>query len=314
MRNNNNPYFLIGNQYREKKLEKYDYIDKMHKNNKVLYYLSSWMKHTDVQKIEILDDLLIFTTRKRSIKMAFRGVDRRGVPFDLLNFGEYEKEDEVVLNYLIESNKVILDVGANVGWYSILFSRMNPEASIYAFEPIQETYDYLVTNLTLNACSNVSHYQVGLKDKSGTASYFYFPEGSVLASEENVIECEKAKNVTCPVKKMDEFTDEHKILDKVGFIKCDVEGAEKLVLDGGLETIERSLPALFIELFERWTLKFNYHPNEVIELLSRYGYKCYIFMSEKLVELVEYKEFEDERLNFFFLHSDKHKNVINKFR
>lgn len=308
-----NPILELVDEYKAKQIEKYDYIDKMHKYNKSLSYLSNRIKDTDVQKIEVLDDILIFTTRRMGIKLAFRGLDRRGVPFDLINFGEYEKEDEPVLFSLVKRSKVILDVGANLGWYSILFSKLNPQSLIYSFEPIQETYDYLVTNLTLNSCSNVKHYQIGLKDKKGVADYYYFPEGSVLASEKNVIECNKAKILSCNVEKLDGFAHSVGIKHSIDLIKCDVEGAEKLVVEGGLDSIKKGTPALFIELFERWTQKFEYHPNELIALLGEIGYKCFMYHQDNLEEFKEYRELENERLNFFFLHPNKHQEIIDSF-
>lgn len=308
-----NPINDLIREYNSKVIGKYDFIDKMHKYNKSLFYISNRIKDTDIQKIEILNDLLIFTTRRMGIKLAFSGIDRRGVPFDLINFGEYEKEDEEILNALIEKSHIIFDIGANIGWYSILFSKKNLESIIYSFEPIEETYDYLVTNLVLNQCTNVKHFNIGLKERNGIADYYYFPEGSVLASEKNVIDCSKAKKISCCVKKLDDFAKEMKISDGIDLIKCDVEGAEKLVVEGGLEIIKNSLPALFIELFERWTQKFGYHPNELIYLLSTIGYQCYIYIQGTLIELKEYKELEDERLNFFFLHPAKHKDIIRKF-
>lgn len=313
LKNIKNPINDLIDEYNSKNIEKYDFIDKMHKYNKSLFYISNRIKNTDIQKIEIFDDLLIFTTRRIGIKLAFTGVDRRGVPFDLINFGQYEKEDEPVLFSLVKKSKVILDVGANLGWYSILFSKLNPRSLIYSFEPIQETYNYLITNLTLNHCSNVNHYQVGLKEKKGVADYYYFPEGSVLASERNVIECNKARKVSCNVEKLDDFANSAGIDHSIDLIKCDVEGAEKLVIEGGLDSIRKGLPALFIELFERWTQKFKYHPNELISLLGNLGYKCFMYIQDSLEEFTEYKELEDERLNFFFLHPIKHKEVINEF-
>lgn len=305
-----NPIEKLVSAYKEKKIEKYNYIDKMQSFNKTLFHLSKRLKTTDVHKIEIQDDLLLFTTRKDHIKLAFNGLDRRGVPFDILNFGFYEKEDEEVLFYLLKKNAVILDIGANIGWYSLLFSKRLPQSKIYAFEPIQDTYKNLVTNINLNKSDNIFPFNMGLSEKRSFLTYYYFPEGSVLASEKNLINCPKAKQVTCQVDALDTFISTQR-LDQLDFIKCDVEGAELSVIKGGLNTIKNFLPILFIELFERWTLQFNYHPNDVIYLLKTIGYKCFLANKDRLDICPIYKETEEERLNFFFLHSLKHRDLIN---
>lgn len=278
--------------------------------NKILFYLSKRLKNTDIHKIEIQDDLLLFTTRKDHIKLAFNGLDRRGVPFDMLNFDYYEKEDEEILFSLLKKNAVILDIGANIGWYSLLFSKRLAQSKIYAFEPIQDTYKNLVTNINLNKSSNIFSFNLGLSEKKGSLTYYYFPEGSVLASEKNLINCPKAKQVTCQVDALDAFILTQK-LDQLDFIKCDVEGAELSVIKGGLASIKKFLPILFIELFERWTLQFNYHPNDVIDLLKTIGYKCFLANKGSLDSCPIYKETEEERLNFFFLHFLKHRDLIN---
>lgn len=64
-------------------------------------------------------------------------------------------------------------------------------------------------------------------------------------------------------KKMDDWNKENNIYPD--FIKCDVEGAELLVLKGGEETLKSKKPVIFIELIRKWAQKFNYHPNEVIK-------------------------------------------------
>ncbi|MBS0620992.1 MAG: FkbM family methyltransferase [Verrucomicrobia bacterium] len=297
--------------YKDKQLEKYDYIDKMQTYNKTLFYLSERIKNTDIEKIEILDDMLLFTTRQDNIKLAFNGLDRRCVPFDIINFSYYEKEDEKVLFNIIEDDAVIFDIGANIGWYSLLFSKRLPKAKIFTFEPIENTYKYLITNLTLNAATNVIPFNFGLSDKEGSSSYYFFPEGSVLASEKNLINCPKAQEVRCKVDKLDRFLIDHK-LDRIDLIKCDVEGAELSVLSGGINTIKTFLPIIFIELFERWSIQFNYHPNDVIHLLNDIGYDCFLANEDKLEPCSAYKETKEERLNFFFLHRKKHRHIIDK--
>ncbi len=297
--------------YKDGEIEKYDYIDKMQSFNKTLFYLSERLKNTDIEKIEIQDGLLLFTTRRDNIKLVFNGLDRRGVPFDILNFDSYEHEDEIVLFNLLEDNAVILDVGANIGWYSILFSKRFPQSKIYSFEPIQDTYKYLVTNVVLNHASNVFPFNIGLSEKEGSSTFFYFPGGSVLASEKNLIQCSKAQETVCKVDLLDKFITTLKV-DRLDLIKCDVEGAELFVIKGGISSIKEFLPIIFIELFERWTLQFNYHPNEIIQMLNEAGYECFLANKNKLEKCPVYKESKEERLNFFFLHSIKHRNLIDK--
>ena len=94
------------------------------------------MKEAEIGKIEIQDDRLVFKKRKDGVKMVFNGRDRRGVPYDILNFGSYDKKDTKVLFSLLEDNAVILDIGANIVWCFFLFSKRLLHSTIYAFEPL----------------------------------------------------------------------------------------------------------------------------------------------------------------------------------
>ena len=306
-----NPIKELVSLYKEKKIEKYSYIDKLHHINKSLFYIAERLPDTDIEKIEIQDGSLLFTTRKDGIKLTFNGLDRRGVPFDILNFEYYEKEDEDILFSVLEDDAVILDIGANIGWYSLLFSKRLPRSTIYSFEPIEDTYKHLSKNIALNGASNIFPFNLGLSDKEGHITYYYFAGGSVLASEKNLIGCSKAKETICKVDTLNHFLS-HQNINKLDFIKCDVEGAELFVIRGGIDIIKKFSPIIFMELFERWALQFNYHPNDVINLLKDLGYECFLANGNKLESCPAYKETEEERLNFFFLHSKKHKNLIDK--
>ena len=66
---------------------------------------------------------------------------------------------------------------------------------------------------------------------------------------------------------MDEWAKKNQI-SRVDFIKCDVEGAELFVYKGGMEIIENSKPLIFSEMLRKWSAKFGYHPNDIIDLLA----------------------------------------------
>lgn len=307
-----NPIKDLVSRYKDGMLERYEFIDKMQSFNKVLFYFSERLKEINIQRIEIQDGMLLFTTRREGIKLLFNGVDRRGVPFDILNFGSYEEEDEPVLFNLLSEESIIFDVGANIGWYSLLFSKKMPRSKVYSFEPITETYGYLVANIALNGATNLSHFNLGLSEKEQLSTFYYFPGGSVLASERNLINCSKATKRICQMESLDCFVSNHNI-ENIDLIKCDVEGGELSVIKGGINSIKKFLPILFIELFERWTLQFDYRPDDLIRTLRDIGYECFLAKGNHLEPCPVYRESEEERLNFFFLHSKKHQKLLKKY-
>ncbi len=123
------------------------------------------------------------------------------------------------------------------------------------------------------------------------------------------MQVETIQKISCRVKKLDDFVSANNL--KVDFIKCDVEGAELFVFQGGIKTIEVNKPIIFTEMLRKWSMHFNYHPNDIIKLLNDLGYRCFTAKGEYLVEFFKMDENTVET-NFFFLHSIKHIAKVNQ--
>jgi hypothetical protein len=116
--------------------------------------------------------------------------------------------------------------------------------------------------------------------------------------------------VQAQVKKLDEcFSD---ISNKIDFIKCDVEGAELLVFQGGINILTQHKPIIFSEILRKWSAKFNYHPNDILSLLKEIGYQCFVVHHEKLLSINKVTD-DTIETNFFFLHTTKHAEHIKIF-
>jgi FkbM family methyltransferase len=310
---NKNPIDSSIKEYKKGKLEKYEYIRRMHHINRNLHYIAKHLKYTDIEKIEIsATEGLLFTTKKDGLKLNFSGLDRRGAPFEILNFGSYEEGDNFILFNLIQDGDTIFDVGSNIGWYSALFSKKFPMSKIYAFEPIAETFQFLKKNIHLNNCHNVLLNNCGISNKNGSVKFYYFPEGSIIASQKNLIDCVKAREVCCKIITLDEFVEQSQI-EKLDMLKCDIEGGELYAIEGGLKALKKFKPKILMELCHRWTSAFGYHPNDIIQKFAEIGYKCFSPENNYLLEIDSLNEnIEEEKLNYFFLHKIKHKNIIRK--
>jgi hypothetical protein len=114
----------------------------------------------------------------------------------------------------------------------------------------------------------------------------------------------------CQVRTLDSFTAETGT--RVDFIKCDVEGAELLVFQGGIETIRRDKPVVLSEILRKWSAKFNYDPNEIFALFREIGYQVYTAHGGKLVEFGLMDE-NTIPTNYFFLHPEKHAELVRRY-
>jgi FkbM family methyltransferase len=209
---------------------------------------------------------------------------------------------------MIHPGETVMDIGANFGWYAMNIAKYFPESNVLSFEPIPDTYKFLSANIQLNNIRNIEIFNFGFSDKAGTENLYFDPKLSVNASLANLSDSENAVKVACHFDTLDHFVFSKGL--HVDFIKCDVEGAELLVFKGGREVIARDKPVVFSEMLRKWSAKFDYHPNEIIELFDSLGYSCYTIVNEVLSSCSHVDESTVET-NFFFLHDTEHKNILN---
>jgi FkbM family methyltransferase len=280
----------------------------MHKHHEVLYSYADYLINVDIQSIEISESGIIVKTKETGIRLLVDREDKRIAPVEILNFGACEPEELGMVRTLIQSTYrhgyTLYDIGANIGYHSLWILNYFKDINIHAFEPIPKTYGYLMNNLALNNVSNIATYNFGLSDKDTTFDFYCYKGGSVNASMANVSDSKDVERVTCSVTTLDNFTDKEGV-ERVDFIKCDVEGAEKFVVLGGLKTINRDKPIIFLEILRKWSAKFNYHPNEILTILANAGYLCYVITNGKLEKFTKVDE-NTLATNYFFVHEDKH--------
>ena len=127
----------------------------------------------------------------------------------------------------------------------------------------------------------------------------------------NVSERETVEQMNCRVERLDDFALSNQ--KSVDFIKCDVEGAELLVFKGALETLKKDKPIVFSEMLRKWSAKYDYHPNDIIELFSGFGYRCFTTNGRGKLKAFTQMTQETIETNYFFLHKEKHAKAISKY-
>jgi FkbM family methyltransferase len=320
----------IKNQYYKKKITKAKFIKKIYnKYHHSLFEYSDLINKTDIKKIEITDSELSTISKKYGIKVFFPRYDHRSAPLECLNFGTYEKKELQAILQIMPKNGNFLDIGANIGWYSLITAKIYNKLKVHSFEPIKKTYGYLLKNVKCNFLKNIKTYNFGFYSENKKIQFYTYPEGTGNSSIRNL---SKRKNVELQksyVKILDDFVSEKKI--KVDFIKCDVEGAELFVFFGAKKVLLNDSPVVFCEMLRKWSKKFKYHPNEIILLFRRFGYKCFYisnlrnqkilkknrleFYFNKKIKLKEIKKISSKtkETNFLFIHQVKHNRIIKKF-
>jgi FkbM family methyltransferase len=288
------------------------YVTEMQTHHVQLLDYAAFLPGSDIARIEITDGCVVLTSRSTGLKFRYEDRFDRYSALTLLNLGAYESVDCGALLRFAgalagDGPFTFLDIGANGGWYALNLAQRFPAATVHAFEPVPATFRGLALNLEANGFSNVRLHNLGLMNEEGTQPFFFDPTISGRASARNLVDDPEALPVACPVTRLDTFARAHGLAPDV--VKVDVEGAELMVFQGGLETLARHRPLIMAELLRKWARKFGYHPDAVIALLAGLGYRCFFLEEGKLVELLAMTE-DVVATNFFFLHQDKHAALL----
>lgn len=142
-------------------------------------------------------------------------------------FNRYEIETTRFFQKHIQKGSVVIDVGANLGYYTRLFSKLvGPTGYVYAFEPDIENYEYLERNV--RGISNVRTFNVAVTDKVGITDFYHVIGATGIHTTLKVPDSEKR---TVPSISLDDFIEKNNIAH-VAAVKIDVEGAEPIVFQG----------------------------------------------------------------------------------
>jgi len=153
--------------------------------------------------------------------------------------GSYEYEKQLVFTQTITKGSVVFDIGAHVGFYTLLSSVLvQNQGRVFAFEPLPRNVMYLSEHIRINNVSNVQIVKVAITNACGQ---FYFDD-SAGNSMGKIADSGRIQVKTVSIDKL--------VVDGTiplpDFMKIDVEGAEYLVLTGAQKTIAIAKPTLFL--------------------------------------------------------------------
>jgi FkbM family methyltransferase len=157
----------------------------------------------------------------------------------------HEPKTTELLARLSQEAENIIDVGANLGWFSCIAASIS-DGTVHAFEMDEDNLHLLNTNITLNGLQNVSVNHAAVTNSKGHVSYWKEP-GSAGVAHSFVRENEgKQERVQVEATTLDRYTEDH--CQSVELIKIDVEGAAQKVLEGGQRTIREDHPHILLEV------------------------------------------------------------------
>ena len=193
--------------------------------------------------------------------------------------GEYEPELQMVSAHILQDRRGrLIDVGANMGSYCLPLAKQFPAVEIIAFEPQQAIFTQLTANIELNDACNVLPIHLGLSDKdedivTTVPDYATEPNIGAFSLDElvrkNQYEVQTVGgNETVRLVPLDTFE-----FDDVLLMKIDVEGMERKVLAGAVNTLRaNNYPPILFEAWA-WASWFEERRRELYGFLDATGYR-----------------------------------------
>jgi len=196
----------------------------------------------------------------------------RDIVINSMKFGKiFEPEVVELAQQYIEEGTVVLDVGANFGQMSIMFSHFaGSKGSVYAFEADDFICGILEKNIAANNCTNIKPVCKAVYNKTGeimlypVQDFTRFDSYGSYGLDPNAKEGREVQTITI---------DSLNIQEPISFMKVDVQGSDLFVLQGAVETIQRHKMPILFEYEEQFGEEFNAKWQDYSDFIESISYR-----------------------------------------
>jgi len=203
--------------------------------------------------------------------------------------GVYEPLITELFKKEIKKGDVVLDIGANIGYYTLIFAKfIGEEGKVFAFEPEPSNFALLKKNIKTNGYQNVTLEEKVISNKNGKIKLYISEESNGL---HRIYGLEDGwKSIEVESIRLDDYFKGYN--GKIDWIKIDIEGGEWAAFQGMSLLLEKNKNLKIVTEFSPCFLKeFGINPEEYLRLLQKYGFTIYNLNEEnKKIEVYNITE------------------------
>jgi FkbM family methyltransferase len=182
--------------------------------------------------------------------------------------GCHEPTTTETIAHLVKPGMVVFDIGANIGAHTLRLAKLvGVTGKVVAFEPTRWAFAKLTRNASLNPTLNLKLENMGLADFNGNRQVRIRTRWTLGREGPNDVEEESFHFV-----RLDDYVSGHGV-DRLDFMKLDVDGSEYKVLAGAASTLKLCQPIIILEIAPAVLEKFGDSPEALLELLHASGYQ-----------------------------------------
>lgn len=235
------------------------------------------------------------------------GVKADRITRTILADGQYEWAETAIVAQLLRAGATAIDVGANIGYYTALFRCLvGPRGAVHAFEANPFTAALLKLGMARNGWHDIVINAKALGDAAGTLQVRQMDLDLALTDDALNLGGWSLHEATSgaweiPVLPLDQYVRDHHI-EKVHFLKADVEGFELKVLQGAKTVVRKLRPYIMFEMRAPVTAD-RLRCEQMVEHLEHDGYVCCRIVKRPFphFRILARSDLEEERFHFNLL-------------
>lgn len=239
------------------------------------------------------------------------GKDQVAVKVGSMGWNSFERPmPDVFWRAVAGTQGLVVDIGANTGFYALLAAAARTQGQIWVVEPDPKVLPVLEKNLAINKLGDkIRLFRVALSDYKGTADLFVPTQEHGLvetsSSLERTFRAKHSEVVSTKVTTLDALTGGvGNFFMKVAIIKIDVEGHEAAVFRGAIRTIKKHRPLIFVEILDR--SDYNYFDR----FLQENAYVDYRLLPDGAMAESNRVDFDPEAWNHVFVPTEAKANFM----
>ena len=150
----------------------------------------------------------------------------------------YEEMTGSVIRDIVKPGDLVIDVGANIGYWTLVFSKLvGSQGTVFAFEPEESNYYILTDNILNNGIKNVFGFRVGLSNDYKVGKLYLCKTNS---GDHRTVDDGNREVQTVQYKRLDDIAHPIYLYKQINLIKIDIQGAEMMFLEGAQEFFKRN--------------------------------------------------------------------------
>ena len=218
------------------------------------------------------------------------------VAYQLAAFGVWEESESLLFRQLLlqmlalpayNDGLKMANIGANIGWYTLLGAKTSDQIKVDAFEPTPQTLQYLQQNIALSGLNaQVTVYPVALSNEAGQVELVINDQNdgnNMVFANQDAITGKKAQceHITIQAKTLDEVYGAQPQSEWPSFILMDTEGHEQMVIDGSKQMWSQGWRPMIMTEFAPQMMKLRGECHYHQDLVNQYGYQVYVLVVPK---------------------------------